>query len=117
MTWKLAIVALIFVAIPSLNGDENLKMRVTPTLATSPAVIRVQVSIEPNDENRSIEIVAESSDYFRSSEMPLDGASASRINSFEYRGLPAGDYTVRGVVKDRNGMARGQSEYQVKVTP
>jgi len=92
-------------------------MTVSPTLTTQPAVIRVRLSVEPSDDNRSMEVTAESADYFRSSEVEMDGASASRVTQIEYRGLPAGDYVVRGVLNGRDGKPRATTEYQVTVVP
>jgi hypothetical protein len=115
--WKLAIITTLTLLAAPVRGTENLRMSVSPTLSTQPAVIRVRVSIEPSDENRFIRIAAESADYFRSSEVEIDGASASRISQFEYRGLPAGDYIVRGLLIGRDGKSRGTTEYMVTVTP
>ena len=114
---KLALITAVILLAAPASGTQNFQMSVSPTLATSPAVIRVRVSIEPSDENRSIQIAAESEDYFRSSEAEIDGASASRISQFEYRGLPAGEYTVRGVLIGRDGKPRGSTEYMITVTP
>ena len=115
MTVKLAIATMILLAVPA-SGSDNLRMSVSPTVSTEPAIIRVRVSVEPHDDNRSIQIQAESADYFRSSEVQLDGDSA-RNRQFEYRGLPAGDYEIRGILLGRDGRTRATTEYQVTVTP
>ena len=59
--------------------------------------------MEPKDENRSIEIIAESEEFYRSSEVPLDGDRAPRTSLLEFRGLPAGAYQVRAILKGVSG--------------
>jgi hypothetical protein len=46
--------------------------------------------------NRALEVIAESSDYFRSSRMQLDGEDALKTITLEFRGLPHVDYAVSG---------------------
>lgn len=116
MNLKFLAIFLLLLAVPA-TGNEQISMRVTPTLSVEPAVIRVRVAVEPNDDNRTLEIVAESSDYFRSSQIDIDGASAARMNQFEYRGLPAGTYTIRSTVFGRNGRQRASTQNEITVVP
>jgi hypothetical protein len=81
----------------------RLDIRVTPAVAMAPANLRVRATIEVNQSNRAIEIIAESDDFYRSSEIPLDGDRAPRTTQFEFRGLPGGIYAVRAVLKGANG--------------
>ena len=67
------------VALP-LNAGERLAMRVSPAVAFEPAVLTVRTVIEADTENRALEIVAQSADYYRRSSIQLDGASAPRLN-------------------------------------
>ena len=75
----------------------------------------VRATILANDENRSIEIVAESDDFYRSSEMPLDGGRAPRTTLFEFRSLPTGSYQVRAILKGVSGRELATSATQVNV--
>jgi hypothetical protein len=77
----------------------RLTMRVSPTVAFAPAYLVVQAQVEANASNRSIQIIAESGDFYRSSEIQLDGEKAPRTTRFEFRGLPGGSYTVAAVLK------------------
>ena len=61
----------IFLAVAPIRGSEWLKMSVSPTQSLAPAYLRVRVTVEPNEVNRTVVIAAESDDYYRSSEMPL----------------------------------------------
>ena len=103
-----------------LNAGERLKMAVSPAVAFAPATVRVRATVEANPENRAIQIVAESPEFYRSSEIPLDGAHAPRTTIVEFRSLPGGSYTVTAVlirVNDRttasqplNVVGRGMAE-------
>jgi hypothetical protein len=73
-------------------------MRVSPVAAFEPAVLTVRTVIEAHEDNRSLEIVVASSDFYRRSSIPLDGEAASRLNVFEFRNLPMGSYEVMSVL-------------------
>ncbi|MEP7310930.1 MAG: hypothetical protein ABJA98_35990 [Acidobacteriota bacterium] len=81
------------------GAGDRLTMRVSPTVAFAPAYLVVRTQVEANARNRSIEIIAESGDFYRSSEIQLDGEKAPRTTRFEFRGLPGGLYTVAAVLK------------------
>ena len=90
------------VALP-LSAGERLAMRVSPSAAFEPAVLTVRTVIEADTENRGLEIVAQSADYYRRSSIQLDGASAPRLNVFEFRNLPTGIYDVMSVLVGPGG--------------
>jgi hypothetical protein len=86
-----------------LNGGEWLRMKVSPAVSIAPGFLTVRVSVQAADDNRRLTVVAESSDFFRSSEVQLDGAHASPLNVFEFRNLPTGTYEVTSVLVGPNG--------------
>jgi hypothetical protein len=71
----------------------------------------------PSDENRSLEVVAESGEFYRSSEVQLEGATAPAAMSFEFRDLPGGDYHVYGILTDSAGGRRAVAHQTLKVLP
>ena len=75
-----------------LDAGERLAMRVTPNMALEPARLTVRTVVEADSDNRGLEIVAQSADFYRSSSVQLDGASAPRLNVFEFKNLPTGTY-------------------------
>ena len=87
----------------SSDAGERLSMRVTPKMALEPALVTVRTTVEANPENRLLEVVAESADYYRSSAIQLDGASAPRLNVFELKNLPTGTYEVTSVLVGTGG--------------
>src|SRR5262245_46758065 len=91
----------IAVSVPAV-AEDRLKLTVDPTVAVSPTDVRIKARVAPNAENRLLEVVAESSNFFRSSEQPLNGASAPRVTSIVFHHLPAGDYLVTATLKAGN---------------
>jgi hypothetical protein len=86
-----------------VDANDRLSMRVSPAVAYAPATLQVQTTIEPDAGNRSIVIIAESPEFYRSSEIQLDGDSAPRTTIIQFRGLPTGEYSVRGILRGPRG--------------
>jgi hypothetical protein len=89
-------------AIPGQAGSA-VTLRVSPTMAFAPADLLIRASVGVNPANRKLEVVAESNDYYRSSEIQLDGADAARTSLVAFRSVPGGDYTVRVIVRGSRG--------------
>ena len=90
-------------ALGGLDGDQVLRMDVSPSVSRAPAVLTVRVTVEAAAENRSLQIAAESPTFYRSSEVQIDGANAHPMNVFEFRDLPTGTYQVTGVLIGSRG--------------
>ena len=95
-------------AVPSQAGSA-VTVRVWPVVAFAPADLQIRASVDVNADNRTLEVVAESNDYYRSSELQLDGEDAARTSVVSFRSLPGGDYTVRVVVRGSRGEVRASS--------
>ena len=114
---KAVFLCMLAVAVP-LNGGERLAMRVSPSVAFEPAVLTVRTVIEADIDNRALEIVAQSADYYRRSSIQLDGARAPRLNVFEFRNLPTGTYDVMSVLVGSGGeRASVTRRFQVAAAP
>jgi hypothetical protein len=100
----------------AVNGGEPLRLQVSPTMTRAPADVTVRVSIEAAADNRLLEVVAESADFYRSSQIPIDGANAPPLSVFEFRNLPTGLYQVTGVLV-RAGGQRSSVSRIAKVEP
>ena len=92
-------------------------MTVAPPLAFAPAELRLRVDVTPNARNRSLIVVAESEDFYRSSEMPLKGEEAPRLFTVQFRGLPGGEYSVSGEVRDADGRTLAIARQEIRVLP
>jgi len=103
-------------AADTLNGGDALRMQVSPAVSRAPAVLTVQVNVEAAADNRLLEVIAESPDFYRSSQVPLDGANGAPVNVFHFRNLPSGLYQVTGVLVGVHGR-RGLVSRLAKVEP
>jgi len=102
--------------LPQVSGaGEPISMRVSPAVAFAPANLVVRATIEADADNRAVEIVAESADFYRSSQIQLEGDKAPRTNRFEFRSLPPGTYEVRARLIGADGQPRGHVRQQVNV--
>ena len=95
---------LLLLAQPSGSGDA-LTMRIVPGLtASAPAAIAVIATIPSHEDNRALRVIAESSEFYRSSQVELNGGFAPRTTQFMFRDLPVGDYEITVIL----GGTRGQ---------
>jgi hypothetical protein len=99
----------------SAGPTERLTLAVSPVSSFAPTNLVVRVHVTPDPANRALEVIAESSDYLRSSRMQLDGEDAPKTVTLEFRGLPRGDYAVRSALIDSAGHERASARRQVIV--
>jgi hypothetical protein len=84
-------------------------------VAFAPANLIVRTRIEADAQNRAVEIVAESTEFYRSSEIQLDGENAPVTSTFEFRSLPPGTYEVKATLLGPGGAARASVRQQINV--
>jgi hypothetical protein len=106
---------LLLLATAPVGAGGRLTISVRPVVAFAPANLIVRAIVEANKDNRAIEIVAESDDFYRSSEVSLDGAEAPRITLLEFRSLPPGTYEISVMLRGVNGQPRAFVRAQVSV--
>ena len=82
----------------TVDSAQSLSLEVSPTVAPGPAFVRVRALVEPNEDNRSLEIVAQSTEFYRSSRVALDGLNSPRMAVVEYPRLPPGRYEITGIL-------------------
>jgi hypothetical protein len=117
MTIRLPIAALMLVMTAAPAADGRLSMRVSPSVAFEPANLIMYATVAASEENRAIEIIADSEQFYRSSEIQLDGERAPRVSRFEFRSMPSGIYQVRAVLKGSRGEELATSRARVSVVP
>jgi hypothetical protein len=117
MKWRVVILgaAIAAATVAPIRANDRLALRVSPTVSFAPANLVVRATVEANQENRAIEIVAESDDFYRSSQMQLDGDRAPRTTLFEFRSLPTGSYQVRAILRDVSGKEITSTQTQINV--
>lgn len=99
----------------SASGTEQLRIAVSPAQSFAPSNLNIRARIVPNAENRAIEVIAESDDFYRSSQISLEGEQAPATIMFEFRAVPGGDYLVHGVLTDGAGHRRAIAQEHVRV--
>jgi hypothetical protein len=108
------ILMLMTTSLPTGAG-ERITMKVSPAVAFAPANLIVRAMIEADAQNRAVQIVAESVDFYRSSEVQLEGDKAARTSMIEFRNLPPGAYEVRALLFGSDGRQRAFARQQVNV--
>ena len=113
--------ALAFAALAALGAttgdaaEDRLQIDVYPRITAAPAAVRVRAMVTPDKKNRSLEVVADGGNYYRSSLIHLDGADAATVTEMMLRNLPAGRYAVTVLLTDTDGSAARRSS-EVVVT-
>ncbi len=115
-TWLWLCVLALSTSLP-LDAGERLRMVVSPRVSQAPADVFVRVTVEPHADNRALELVAESDEFYRSSLIQLDGELAPQTITMEFRSLPGGDYEIRGFVTDSVGHSRASARMPLTVVP
>jgi len=87
----------------TLNGSEPLKLQVSPAISRAPAILTVRAVVEPSPDNRVLEIAAESNEFFRSSQVQVDGERGVALNVVQFKNLPTGLYRVTCVLVGVHG--------------
>jgi hypothetical protein len=113
--WASLLGILMLTTTPPLSGDERITLKISPVVAFAPADLIIRALIVADADNRAVQIVAESRDYYRSSEIQLEGEKAPRTNMFEFRSLPPGTYEVRANLIGANRQSRGMIRKQLSV--
>lgn len=85
------------------GARSGVTMSVSPQLAMEPGWAHVMVRIERSAENRSLRVVADGPEYYRSSLQQLDGESAPAVRQLKLQGMPSGKYILRATVTRADG--------------
>ena len=115
MNARCLVLGMIFTASAMTGTKEAVSIRVTPAFSFAPANLVIKTSVEPNVDNRSIEVVADSGSFYRSSTMPLEGDRSARTTLFEFRSVPPGEYQVSATVFGADGRPRGMTRAKADV--
>jgi hypothetical protein len=115
MNARSLILGMTVAATAAASANQPLAIKVSPTVSFAPANLIIRTSVDPDADNRSLQVVAEAEDFYRSSMVTLDGDHAAKTTQFEFRSLPPGEYEVSVVVTGADGRQRAISRAQAKV--
>ena len=95
-------------------AGDPVSLRVNPSVSIAPTAFAIQVSVAPRSENRALEIVVDSNDFYRLSRVQLEGDRGPVISNMKIDSVPAGEYEVTATVIGSGGkrgmMARAFAE-------
>ena len=106
---------ILLIASTSAGGSEALTLRASPRSSFAPSNLQILVRLAPDDGNRSLTIEADSDDFYRMSEIPLEGDRAPRSVLVGFRALPGGNYQVTASLFGSRGERRAHVQQQVIV--
>jgi hypothetical protein len=73
------------------------------------------VAVEPDAQNRTLRVEANSSTMYTASDMELAGDREQRLHTIQFKDLPVGKYTLRAQVLSTSDV-RSQAEAWIIVT-
>ena len=114
MSVRACVCALAVMTNTVVGATEPLSMRVSPAVSFAPANLVIRTTVEPHADNRGMEVIAESNDFYRSCAVQLEGDRAPKT-AFEFRSLPPGEYDVTVVVIGTDGQRRALARSRVNV--
>ena len=85
------------------RAAEKLTLRVTPNVSNAPSTVIVKATVARNADNRWLHIEADSGEFFRSSEIQLDGDKAPVVTEIRLPNLPGGEYIVVAILRNNMG--------------
>lgn len=115
MTLRSVMGGLIIAATATGTATESISIRVSPAVAFAPAELVIRTSIAPDAGNRAVEIIADSSNFYRSSEIQLDGDRAPKTAIVQFHGVPPGEYDVTAAVVGADGRPRAMAHAHVNI--
>lgn len=115
LAWGILLLGAIGTATYAGADEERIVLKVSPAVSFAPANLVVRATIPADAANRAVTIVAESQDFYRSSDVQIDGDRGPRTSVVEFRSLPRGYYDVRAILRDGSGRERATAHQLVNV--
>jgi hypothetical protein len=99
-----AVIAFALAAIASAAGHTNevVEIHLRGRFFAEPATVQITVAVAPDALNRLLRIQADSGDFYRASELTLEGDGDKRLHYVEFKNLPAGSYLLTAEVLSTN---------------
>jgi hypothetical protein len=85
------------------KAKDRVTVTLSATVLSSDGELHAKVRVDPQDENRLLNISLDGPLYFASTDVQLDGASSARVHDMWWRHIPPGDYIVKATVEVATG--------------
>lgn len=82
----------------SLAAADAVQIQLRGKYYVSPATVQIIVAVEPNERNRMLRLEADGEGMYRSTEIPLAGASEKRLHTVQFKNLTGGAYVLRAEI-------------------
>ena len=99
-----------------IAADAQVTIAVRPAVTTAHGNAQLKILVERNDRNRLLTWEIDGPNYYRSSRVELEGATAPRSWFFLVKDLPEGEYDIRATV-DRSDNSHTMAASSIKVLP
>lgn len=96
------------------TADAPISITVRPTIVMYPGNAQLRVLVARDEKNRELVLEVDGPNYYRSSSMDLNGASAPRTHTFTTQNLPQGEFEVRATVR-RNDRSAASDRRTLRV--
>ena len=97
------------------GATDLVELRVNGRYFSEPATVRLVVTVEPDQANRTLRIEADGDRFFRSSQVHLEGRSEKRLHTVEFKNLPAGSYELRAELLGADQVVRAMDTQDLTV--
>jgi hypothetical protein len=101
-------------AVPSGVAAPVVELQLSAHVLFAPGAVRITVMIEPNADNRALQIELDGESMYSASELPLEGSGEKRLHQFFFNDVPAGHYTIRAEVRSTRAV-RGTAKENLEV--
>jgi hypothetical protein len=99
-----------------IAADAPITIAVRPAVTVARATAQLKVLVARDDRNRVLQWEVDGPNYYRSSQIDLDGSSAPRSWLFWVKDIPEGDYDIR-VTVHRDDRSNAVALSSIKVLP
>jgi hypothetical protein len=90
-------------AVAGSRAEESVRIQIPGRYYSEPASVNIMVAVQPNQQNRLLRVEADGDNFFRSSDIELNGEEGGKYHTMWFKNLPAGQYTVRATVLSGSG--------------
>jgi hypothetical protein len=97
------------------HAGASVALRVSPRVATEPAILTISATVERHADNRGLQVRIVSSEYSQGSFIQLDGLDAPRTTTIRYPQVPGGTYEVQATLLGPGGKTRATTSQEITI--